>query len=127
MLPKNVIIRTEKNVLYWKNTTFNIDVDEAKIMADEIDRLAQKPEVSVLLVNNQGVKGAWPVDVNPIWGELMGKLSKNIQKSATVAKNIVVMQINRISKESGTLEQIRGFTNMDEAKKFLDITEISLD
>lgn len=127
MLPKGVILRTEKNVLYWRNTTYNISVEEAATVAAEIIKLAQSPEVQVMLIDNRGARGAWPMEVNPIWGELMGALAKQIHKSATVAGTVVVMQINRLSKASGTLEQIQAFETIRQAQAFLGVSLASFE
>ena len=127
MSPKSVIIKTEKNLLYWKNVTYLISVDEAKTIMADILKLAQQPEITVMLVDNRGTKGAWPTEVNLIWGELMRALAKNIKKSATVAEGIVVMQINRISKNSGTFEQVQAFENINEAKTFLGVAHLPLE
>ena len=54
----------------------------------------------------------------------MGALVKNIQKSATVAENIAVMQINRISKASGTLQQVQAFENIKDAQTFLGVSHL---
>jgi hypothetical protein len=127
MLPKGVIVKTEKNILYWKNVTYNLSVDEAKMVAEEVLKLAQQPNIEVMLVDNRGSRGAWPADINSVWSELMVSLAKNILKSATVAEKIVVMQINRISKGAGTLEQVQAFEDMKDALAFLGVSQLSIE
>ena len=128
MLPQSVVLRKENNLLYWKNTSFKISVEDAKTVAAEVLKLAQRPEITLMLVDNRGAKGgAWPQDVNPIWSELMGNLAKHIEKSATVADVTVVMQINRLSKTSGTLEQVQAFEDIQQAKTFLGVSQLPIE
>ena len=127
MLPKSVTLRTEKNVLIWKNTSYNISVADARSVAGEILKLAQQPGIQLLLVDNRGVHGAWPAEVNPVWGELMGALAKHIQKSATIAEAIVAMQINRLSKTSGTFDQVQAFEDLPQAQAFLGVSQLAID
>ena len=126
MLPKNVILTTENSVLYWKNTSFLISVEEAKSIYLTIRTLIKKQKITAMLVDNQGVQGAWRPDVNPIWSELMGYLATVLDKCATIALPLVVAQINRLSKKQGTIEKIQAFPDAESAIKFIGVSNLSV-
>ena len=126
MLPKGVILKTEKSILYWKNVTFHISVDEAQIISQEIRNMLKNHGIKAILVDNRHVGGAWPADVNPIWSELMTYLMTMIDKCATIASPVVVMQINRLSKHQGTFEKIQAFSELAEALHFIGVSDLSV-
>ena len=126
MLPKGVLLKTEQSILYWRNVTFMISVDEAQTIAHEIRNMVTTHGIRALLVDNREVGGAWPADVNSIWGELMAYLMTAIDKCATIASPIVVMQINRISKNQGTQEKIQAFSEIAQALHFIGVSDLAV-
>ena len=125
MLPKGVTLKTEQSVLYWKNVTFMISVAEARTISQEIRKMVSTHKIRAMLVDNRKVDGAWPGDVNPIWSELMAYLMISIDKCATIASPIVVMQINRLSKNQATQAKIQAFSDVPAALHFIGVSDLA--
>lgn len=126
MIPKSVIIKKEGTVLYWRNDSFHISVEEAGAVAQEVLKGASSPQITSLLVDNRQASGAWSPEVNEVWMKLMENLAPHIQKSATIASVVTAMQINRISKHAGTDKVIRAFSDLDEALQFIGVKSLSI-
>lgn len=120
MLPKKVRLSVQNGQLYWRNRTLMITGEEAQQIADEVLRLAQQPEVRCMLVDNLGQAGAWPEDAERVWLQLMADLAPHLERVATLCSHLNAAQLNILSREAGTFEQIRAFDSEELAQKFLD-------
>ncbi|GAA0368682.1 hypothetical protein [Bacillus horti] len=116
-----------KDVFYFKYNEMAETVAEASQQAAEVKKALSQPNITKFLNDNSNIKTVAKPEVNEVWGELMKWVSENVEKNATIASNVTLkMQLNRLSKESGTYESIRAFTNLEEALEFMGIPEMTL-
>ncbi|EZH65592.1 hypothetical protein DH09_14915 [Bacillaceae bacterium JMAK1] len=117
---KNIELKIEGNVLHFKYLEMATTVEEAKEQADYVKSELMKPSVRFFLNDNSEINQVAKPEVNEVWGELMGWVAQNIEKTATIAPGATLkMQLNRLSRTAGTYEHVRAFTNKEQALAFI--------
>lgn len=120
MIPDSTAIERDGSVVEWRNDDFNISVDEAEAIADEVMAACDDDLVTGVLVDNREAGGTWPSEVNDVWSALMEELYEAGLYCATVSPSVTnSMQINRLSRESGTDDRIQAF-QVSEYQEALD-------
>lgn len=129
MLPKGLELRVEGHVLYWENLTGFITEKEAVNVSKEIKSILESKEIKAMVVDNRKLTGVWTPEVDQVWIDLMNYLPERVDKTATVCQNIInKLQMNYLSKQAGTTESIKAFTQeeKDEVIQFLGLPDIHL-
>lgn len=120
MLPKSVALRFEAKVLHWKNTSFRLTLAEAQAVSSWVLHLTEANAIEVLVVDNRRLRGTWPSDVAEVSSRLMQAIYPHLVACVTLAEPISVLQVNRLSTASGTIDKIRAFSDLNEALDFID-------
>ncbi|WP_062051565.1 hypothetical protein [Bacillus sp. JCM 19034] len=116
-----------KDVFYFKYKEMAATVEEAKQQADFVRAQLQKPQIKKFLNDNSLIQTVAKPEVNEVWGQLMQDVAKYVEKNANITPNVTLkMQLNRLSRSSGTKDSIKAFTSLDEALKFLDVEEMDV-
>lgn len=124
MIPETSEITVDDGILQWTNTEFMVSTEEAQALAEEVRRESERGSVQGVLVDNREADGAWPAEVTDLWGELMGELYEADIDCATVSPSATnALQINQLAEGNGTHDQIKAFTDYQEALEFLDAEE----
>lgn len=120
MIPETSEITVEDSVLRWTNTEFMVSTEEAQALVEKVRQKSERRSVHGVLVDNREADGAWPAEVTDLWGELMGELYEEGIDCATVSPSATnALQINQLAEENGTHDQIKAFTDYQEALEFL--------
>lgn len=116
-----------KDVFYFKYNVMADTVEEAKQQAEDVKRGLSQPGITKFLNDNSNIQTVAKPEVNEVWGELMKWVAGNVEKNATIAPNVTLkMQLNRLSKASGTYDSVRAFTSLEEALQFMDVPEMKI-
>jgi len=119
MLPDSSTVTVRDGVVYWENTDFMINVDEAEALVDEVRQQMSKPGVDGILVDNSAASGTWPSEIDDIWGELMADIYADGLKCATLCPSVTnAMHVNRLSSDNGTDDLIQAFKPDEEEKAY---------
>lgn len=115
------------DVFYFKYKEVVTSVEEARQLMAFVQQKLADPKITKFLNDNSDIKTIATPEVNEVWGELMAWVGKNVEKNATVAPIMALkMQINRLSREAGTIDKIKAFTSVKEAMEFLDVPDMKL-
>jgi len=126
MIPNSASISVESGTVTWENGDFQISMDEAKAIGDEISDLINRPNIENVLVDNRSAAGTWPTEVSEYWAELMADMYENDIDCATVSPSATnAMQINRLADKQGLADRIKAFkaSEYDDALGFLGLDE----
>lgn len=126
MLPDTTTIEVRDGIVHWKNSEFQITVEEAEVIADELTEAYQQPGVDAVFVDNEAADGTWPQEVNEVWGGLMADMYAAEVDSATVCPSVTnKIHVNRLSRDNDTFDRIRAFepSERDEARAFVGASE----
>lgn len=129
MESKKLIAKENLNLLYWKNNKNDISPKEALETSKKIEELITEKNFNTLLVDNRNLNGVWDSKVDKIWIDLMKFIPNYVPKTATICDNIInKLQLNYLSKKSGTLNSIKAFTveEIDLMSNFLNINTIDV-
>ncbi|WP_067839691.1 hypothetical protein [Amphibacillus sediminis] len=119
--------KEHKDVFYFKYNEMATTIEEAKQQADFVRSQLQKPQIKKFLIDNSAITTVAKPEVNEVWGQLMQDVFNYIEKSATIAPNVTLkMQLNRLSRSSGTFDTVKAFTDVNEGLKFLDVEDMEI-
>ncbi|MCH4890993.1 hypothetical protein EZV73_25675 [Acidaminobacter sp. JC074] len=122
-LPKTTSYWKEGNIFFIKNTSFIVNMEEGKAMAELLIFAMKDKETVCLLIDNREAKGAWPKKVSQIWESNDAYISSlQSKKMATLTSSTVtMMQTNRLSRLHGMETFSKAFNTdfNDEVKEFL--------
>ncbi|HEU4963613.1 MAG TPA: hypothetical protein VFV52_07105 [Bacilli bacterium] len=118
-------VQVKGNVMYTKNTSGSVSVQEASAIADEIRRLVEQHNVTKMIVDNRELNGVWNSEVNDVWSDLMTWLVARVDKCATLCKSVVnKMQLDRLSRQAGTQDKVKAFTSEVDVCLYLGMEKI---
>ncbi|MBM7839611.1 TnpA family transposase [Alkalihalobacillus xiaoxiensis] len=119
--------KVEKDVFYFNYLEMASTVEEAQEQANFVRSQLAKPEIKKFLNDNRNVTSVAAPEVGAVWGELMATVSSQVEKNATIAPSASLkMQLNRISKQSGTYDSVRAFTDINQALDFMEVPDFKL-
>ncbi|TSB47493.1 hypothetical protein [Alkalicoccobacillus porphyridii] len=119
--------KVEGDVFYFNYLEMASTVEEAQEQANFVRSQLSKPAISKFLNDNRNITAVAAPEVGAVWGELMGWVSTNVEKNATIAPNTSLkMQLNRLSKTAGTYESVRAFTDVQQALEFVGVPSLEL-
>ncbi|WYP26505.1 hypothetical protein NSQ54_19610 [Alkalihalobacillus sp. FSL W8-0930] len=114
--------KIEGDVFYFNYLKMATTDAQAHEQADLVRSLLSKPHIKKFLNDNRSVTTVANPEVSSVWVELMSSVSKHVEKNATIASSDALkMQLNRISKTAGTYDNVRAFTDVNEALEFVGI------
>ncbi|MDQ0209085.1 hypothetical protein [Alkalicoccobacillus murimartini] len=123
----NYEYKIEGDVFYFKYLEMATTPAEAQEQADFVRSQISKPGIKKFLNDNRNVTTVASPEVSAVWGELMGWLSTRIEKNATITPSASLkMQLNRLSKTSGSYDSVRAFTDINQALEFVDLTNAKI-
>lgn len=123
----NYEYKIEGDVFYFKYLEMATTAAEAQEQADFVRSQISKPGIKKFLNDNRNVTTVASPEVSAVWGELMGWLSSRIEKNATITPSASLkMQLNRLSKTSGSYDSVRAFTDINQALEFVDLTNAKI-
>ncbi|MCM2676397.1 hypothetical protein [Alkalicoccobacillus plakortidis] len=123
----NYEYKVEGDVFYFKYLEMASTAAEAQEQADFVRSQISKPGIKKFLNDNRNVTSVASPEVSAVWGELMGWLSTRIEKNATITPSASLkMQLNRLSKTSGSYDMVRAFTDIDQALEFVGISDAKI-
>jgi hypothetical protein len=128
-VPQSTSVTVRDNTVYWENSSFNVTVDEAEAIARAVREEMNKADIDGVLVDNREASGAWPSEVDHVWGELMADIYAQDIPCATLCPSVSnALQIDRLSKDNDTYDRIRGFEPNDEsaALEFVDAPSLAV-
>jgi len=127
MLPKGLEIRVENDIIYWENITGFITEKEAVNVTKEIKGIIETKPIKAMVVDNRKLTGVWTPEVDKVWIDLMSYLPTRVDKTATLCENVInKLQMNYLSKQAGTSENVQAFTEEEEVREFLGINQLKL-
>lgn len=127
MLPKGLEIRVENDIIYWENVTGFITEKEAVNVTKEIKGIIETKPIKAMVVDNRKLTGVWTPEVDKVWIDLLTYLPTRVDKTATLCENVInKLQMNYLSKQAGTTENVKAFTDEDEVREFLGINQLKL-
>lgn len=117
------VTKTHAGAFYWRATTTDITVEDAKTISERVKKEIMGPSIKYFIVDNRDLNGLYKQDVQEIWSELMDFVAKNVEKNIVICKDVITpMQINRISRNTGTADKIKAFIDEKEALAFINLT-----
>lgn len=123
MLPKTTSYWKEGDLFFVKNTSFFINNEEGKAMAELLIHAMTDPSTKAVVCDNRLAKGAWPQEVLEIWASdsKYTQVINNKKMATLTSSSITAMQTNRVSKNSGLEATSKAFNSdfNDEVKRFL--------
>ena len=128
-VPQTTSVEVRQSTLYWRNTSFEVSVEEAKAIADEIRERMSRPTVDSILVDNRDASGVWPTEVDAVWNELMADIYAEGVPCATICASVSnALQIDRLSKDNDTDDLIKAFEPSEEteALEFVDAATLQV-
>jgi len=128
-IPQSANVTIRDNTLYWENTSFSVTVDEAEAIARTVREEMTRAPIDAILVDNREANGAWPSEVDPVWGELMADIYAQDIPCATLCPSVSnALQIDKLSKNNDTYDRIRGFDPHEESEalEFLDAPSLTV-
>lgn len=123
MIPDTASVETEGSTVYWTNEGFQVEVEEAEKIADEVRKAMKKPGVDGVVVDNREAEGTWPSEVDEVWDELMAEMYEEGISCATICASATnSLHINRLSRNNGTDDRIKAFDpdEAGEAEEFVN-------
>jgi hypothetical protein len=103
-------VEVRGNTVYWENESFDITVEEANTIADDVRRRMRESDVDSVVVDNREARGAWPSDVDQVWNELMTDMYAEDVACATICPSVSnALQLDKLSRENGTDDLIQAF------------------
>lgn len=122
-LPKTTTYKKEGQFFVIKNSSFFVNFEEGKAMAELLVYAMNDKSTRALLIDNRDAKGAWPREISEIWEQDKRYINSILNKKiATLTSSAVTtMQTNRLSKDHGLENTSRAFNSefTDEVKDFL--------
>jgi len=123
-LPKTTTYWKDKGIFYIKHTSFRVTAEEAYAIAELLKVAAKDQEIKAIVIDNHEANGVWTQEVNKIWEEVAVQIRDGSPKKFVTLTNSVTaaMQINRISRSSGTENISKAFYSdfNDEVKAFIN-------
>jgi hypothetical protein len=123
-LPKTTTYWKEKGIFYVKHTSFRVTVEEAYAIGELLKASARDQDTKAIVIDNREANGVWTQEVNKIWDEVAVEVRDGRPKKFVTLTNSVTaaMQINRISRSSGTENMSKAFYSdfNDEVKAFIN-------
>lgn len=123
-LPKTTTYWKEKGIFYIKHTSFRVTVEEAYAIAELLKASLRDQDTRAVVIDNREAKGVWTQEVNKIWEEATVEVRDARSKKFVTLTNSVTatMQINRLSRSSGTENMSKAFYSdfNDEVKAFIN-------
>ncbi|WP_156499170.1 hypothetical protein [Fictibacillus phosphorivorans] len=117
------VTKVHSGVFYWRATTTMITIEEAKEIAERVKKEVSSPSIKYFIVDNRELNGPYKPDVQQVWSDLMDVVAQNVEKNVVICKDIIQqMQINRISKNTGTTDKVKAFMDEKEALAFINLT-----
>jgi hypothetical protein len=123
-LPKTTTYWKERGIFYIKHTSFRVTVEEAYAIAELLKASARDQDTKAIVIDNREANGVWTQEVNKIWDDVAVEVREGRPKKFVTLTNSVTaaMQINRISRSSGTEKMSKAFYSdfNDEVKAFIN-------
>lgn len=120
-----VEMKVKNNVLYVKSKASNITMDQAKEIAEEFRKVLRTGTIKKFIADNRELTGVYRPEVNDVLRELMEEVGNVVERIATICSNTIArMQMDRLSREAGTFEKMRAFTDEIEALAFVGLTSL---
>lgn len=123
-LPKTTTYWKEREIFYIKHTSFRVTVEEAHAIAELLKASARDQDTKAIVIDNRETNGVWTQEVNKIWDDVAVEVRDGKPKKFVTLTNSVTaaMQINRISRSSGTENISKAFYSdfNDEVKAFIN-------
>jgi hypothetical protein len=122
-ITSKAVTKTHNGAYYWRATTTSITVEEAKEISARVKKEISSPSIKYFIVDNRDLNGPYKQDVQEIWSDLMNTVAQNVEKNVVICKDVITqMQVNRISRTTGTADKVKAFIDEKEALAFIDMT-----
>ncbi|MEQ8199767.1 MAG: hypothetical protein ABRQ27_17485 [Clostridiaceae bacterium] len=99
-------------------------MDEASAIAELLKAALRDKDTKAVVIDNHEAKGVWTQEVNKIWEQVPIEVRNERPKKFITLTNSVIaaMQINRLSRNSGTENISKAFYSdfNDEVKAFIN-------
>lgn len=123
-LPKTTTYWKEKDIFYIKHASFSVTMQEASAIAELLKTALRDKDTTAVVIDNHEAKGVWTQEVNKIWEHVPFEVRNERPKKFVTLTNSVTaaMQINRLSRSSGTENMSKAFYSdfNDEVKAFIN-------
>lgn len=123
-LPKTTTYRKERGMFIIKHNSFIVTMEEANAIAELLKVAFRDKSTKAIVCDNREAKGAWTPDTNRIWAEVADEVkNEKPKKFVTLTGDAIsTMQINRLSKSSGTENISKAFCSdlNDEVMAFIN-------
>jgi hypothetical protein len=123
-LPKTTTYWKDRGIFYVKHTSFRVTVEEAYAIGELLKVSVRDQDTKAIVIDNREANGVWTQEINKIWDEVSAEIRDERRKKFVTLTNSVTaaMQINRISRSSGTENMSKAFYSdfNDEVKAFIN-------
>lgn len=127
MIPERLDIQTSNHTLLWTTQDGEITLLEAKAISKHIKEIIIDQNIEKVFVDNRAFNTTWSSEIDSIWIDLMRYMPEHVKKTATLCHDAVSkLQLNYLSSQAGTSEQVRAFTvkEVPELLQFIDLEEL---
>lgn len=123
-LPKTTTYWKERGIFYIKHTSFRVIMEEAYAIGELLKVAFRDKDTRAVVIDNHEAQGVWTQEVNKVWEKVYVEVKdEKPKKTVTLTNSITAaMQINRLSKNSGTENISKAFYSdfNDEVKAFIN-------
>lgn len=123
-LPKTTTYWKDKGIFYIKHTSFRVTMEEAYAIGDLLKASVKDLDTKAIVIDNREASGVWTQEVNKIWNDVTAEIRDGRPKKFVTLTNSVLaaMQINRLSRTSGTENMSKAFYSdfNDEVETFIN-------